>query len=122
MSHASASTSMSKVHSEVVTANQFAISPIRSTVRQKQRRSRSSSSESSSEDYSDSSTDRERKHRKKKRRKPAKKKVQTRKSGARAHIVAAPRMVKLAPQSMALPFVDPLRNFHEETSREETVR
>ena len=49
------------------------------------------------------------------------KKVQTRKSGARAHIVAA-RMVKLMPQSMALPFVDPLRNFHEETSQEETVR
>lgn len=62
----SASTSMSKVHSEVVTVNQFAKSPIHSTVRQKQRRSRSSSS--------DSSTDRERKHRKKKRRKPAKKK------------------------------------------------
>lgn len=70
----SASTSMSKVHSEVVTVNQFAISPVRSTVRQKQRRSRSSSSESSSEDSSDSSTDRERKHRKKKRRKLAKKK------------------------------------------------
>ena len=74
MSHASASTSMSKVHSEVVTVNQFAISPIRSTVRQKQRRSRSSSSESSSEDSSDSSTDRERKQRQKKRRKLAKKK------------------------------------------------
>ena len=70
----SASTSMSKLHSQVVTVNQFAISPIHSTVRQKQRRSRSSSSESSSEDSSDSSTDRERKHRKKKRRKPAKKK------------------------------------------------
>ena len=118
----SASTSMSKVHSEVVTVNQFAISPIHSTVRQKQRRSRSSSSESSSEESSDSLTDRERKHRKTKRRKPAKKKrTDTRKSGARAHIVAAPRMVKLAPQSMALPFVDPLRNFHKETSREETV-
>ena len=52
----------------------------------------------------------------------SKKSTDTRKSGARAHIVAAPRMVKLAPQSMALPFVDPLRNFHEETSREETVR
>ena len=118
----SASTSMSKVHSEVVTVNQFAISPIHSTVRQKQRRSRSSSSESSSEESSDSLTDRERKHRKTKRRKPAKKKrTDTRKSGARAHIVAAPRMVKLALQSMALPFVDPLRNFHKETSREETV-
>ena len=88
----SASTSMSKVHSEVVTVNQFAISPIHSTVRQKQRRSRSSSSESSSEDSSDSSTYRERKHRKKKSRKPAKKKSRdTRKSGERAHIVAAPR-------------------------------
>ena len=119
----SASTSMSKVHSEVVTVNQFAISPIHSTVRQKQRRSRSSSSESSSEESSDSSTDRERKHRNTKRRKPAKKKsTDTRKSGAGAHIVAAPRMVQLAPQSMALPFVDPLRNFHKETSREETVR
>ena len=65
---------MSKVHSEVVTVIQFAISPIRSTVRQKHRRSRSSSSESSSKDSYDSSTDRERKHCKKKRRKPAKKK------------------------------------------------
>lgn len=67
----SASTSMSKVHSEVMTVNQFAISPIRSTVKRKQRRSRSRSSESSS---SDSSTDRESKNRKKKRHKRAKKK------------------------------------------------
>ena len=117
----SASTSMSKVHSAVMTVNQFAISPIRSTVKRKQRRSRSRSSESSS---SDSSTDRESKNRKKKRHKRAKKKnTNTRKSGARAPIVAAPRIVKLAPQSMALPFVNPPRNFHKaETSREETVR
>lgn len=67
----SANTSMSKVHSEVMTVNQFAISPIRSTVKRKQRRSRSRSSESSS---SDSSTDRESKNRKKKRHKRAKKK------------------------------------------------
>ena len=119
----SASTSMSKVHSEVVTVNQFAISPIRSTVRQKQRRSKSSSSESSSDDSSNSSTDRERKHRKRNvANRRRKKSTDTRKSGSRAHIVAAPRMVELAPQSMALPFVDPLRNFHKETSREETVR
>ena len=43
----SASTSLSKVHSKLLTANQFAMSPIRNTVRQKYRRSRSNSSESS---------------------------------------------------------------------------
>lgn len=86
MSHASASTSMSKVHSEVVTVNQFAISPIHSTVRQKQGTSRSSSSESSSEDSSDSSTDRERKQRKKKRRKLAKKKKYRQEKAVQEHI------------------------------------
>lgn len=65
----SASTTLSKVHSKLLTVNQFAISRIRDTVRQKDRRSRSNSSESSSEgSSSNSSTDHKRKHCKKKRR------------------------------------------------------